>query len=361
MTTHFQHWLREKYHSDEALQKAWKIPGISIDRVRVPSVAERSRRSAGNFRLPGLDQKTIDYYRRQHELVADLILTFAKTIKTNWKRPVITGAFYGYFFSCFSRQAAGGHLAIQKILRSPDIDYLAGPQAYLPQAEKPGEAYRSRSLILSMRLHGKLWLDEIDQQPRRVFPYAGGTKDNKEKYEARIRKMSRDFRRNLMFTHSKGMGLWLYDFGLAGVNLSKENEQSPQHGIIGYWDHPAYHKEIRTLLELSRKTIQQNYNSGADVLLVYDTNAEYYGRSLSEDKDSMDLQLVDYMEPGFISKQRRVRSSSSGRPGIGGPSPIQGHCIRQYFCHERLKTQMDFRACVPGTTAHFLVLCAWIY
>jgi hypothetical protein len=295
MTAHFRGWLRRRYGSDAALQTAWLDPGALLSEVAVPTPAERAQRAEGYFRLPGKDQKVMDYYQCQHELVADLIVDFAREVKANWRRPVIVGAFYGYFFSCFSRQAAGGHLAVQRVLRSPHIDYLAGPQSYLPQAEKPGEPYRSRSLVLSLRLHGKLWLDEMDQQPRRSFPYLGGTKDNREKHEATVLENVAQLRRNLMFSHAKGMGLWLYDFGLAGLNLGKDNEASPQHGVTGYWDHPALHAEIRKFMDLARKTLHEPYQSGADLLLVYDTEVDYQTPSLANDKDSLSLQVTDYL------------------------------------------------------------------
>ncbi len=263
--------------------------------MAVPGIAERGRLSGGNFRDPRREQKVIDYYLCQHELVADDILFFCHTVRQNWPRPVITGAFYGYFFSCFNRQAAGGHLALQKVLASPDIDYLAGPQAYLPEAEKPGEPYRSRSLLLSMRLHGKLWLDEMDQQPRRTFAYVGGTKDNRAEYAKAVRENAAQLRRNLMFSHSKGAGLWLYDFGPAGMDLNARAERSTQWGSQGYWDHPEYHRVVMEYKALADKTLHQAYRSDADVLLVYDTEVNCHTKSVVADPDSVSLQVIDYM------------------------------------------------------------------
>lgn len=295
MQRHFQQWLRAKYDSEENLRQAWNDTSASFSIVNVPGIAERGRLSGGNFRDPRREQKVIDYYLCQHELVADDILFFCRTVRQNWPRPVITGAFYGYFFSCFNRQAAGGHLALQKVLASPDIDYLAGPQAYLPEAEKPGEPYRSRGLLLSMRLHGKLWLDEMDQQPRRTFAYVGGTKDNRAEYAKAVRENAAQLRRNLMFSHSKGTGLWLYDFGPAGMDLNARAERSTQWGSQGYWDHPDYHRVIREYKTLADKTLHQPYRSGADVLLVYDTEVNCHTKSLFADPDSVSLQLIDYM------------------------------------------------------------------
>lgn len=295
MARHFQDWLRAKYADVEILQKNWNAPSATFENATVPGVRERGKLSGGNFRDPRREQKVIDYYQCQHELVADDIVFFCKTVKENWPRPIITGTFYGYFFSCFGRQAAGGHLALQKVLESPHVDYLAGPQAYLPEAEKPGEPYRSRSLLLSVRLHGKLWLDEMDQQPRRTFAFIEGIKDNRENYAAAIRENVAQLRRNLMFSHAKGAGLWLYDFGVAGMDLNAQAERSPQWGSQGYWDHPEYHRAIRDFKTLADKTLHEPYKSEADVLFVYDTEVNCHTKSLVAAPDSVSLQLIDYM------------------------------------------------------------------
>ncbi len=295
MARYFRNWLRAKYTTAESLQQYWNDPAATFETAHVPGIAVRRVQGGGNFRDPQREQRVIDYYQCQHEMVADDILFFCRTVKQNWPRPIITGAFYGYFFSCFNRQAAGGHLALQKVLASPDIDYLAGPQAYLPEAELPGEPYRSRSLLLSMRVHGKLWLDEMDEQPRRTFAYIEGIKDNRAQYAEAVAENVAQLRRNLMFSHSKGAGLWLYDFGVAGMDLSARAERSPQWGNQGYWDHPDYHRVIRDVKTLADQTLHKPYKSEADVLLVYDTEVNCHTKSLSADPDSVSLQLIDYM------------------------------------------------------------------
>lgn len=294
-TVHFRKMLRERYHTDEALQKAWQQTAVTLDNAEVPSIAQRAVLQYGTYRDPQKDRAVMDYYAIQHELVADCLLYFCQIVKKNWPRPVITGAFYGYFFSCFNRQAAGGHLCLQKVLDSPWIDYLSGPQAYLPEAAKPGEPYRSRSLLLSMRLHGKLWLDEMDQQPRRTFAFLGGTKDQREKHTAALAENSALLLRNLAFAHSKGTGMWLYDFGPAGVDINPAAERSNQHGVMGYWDHPVYHETIRAFKKMADSTLVLPYKSDADVLFVYDTEPNYYTPSLHPNKDSVSLQLIDFM------------------------------------------------------------------
>ena len=174
----------------------------------------------------------IDYFEAQHQLVADDILHFCRIVKENWPRPIITGAFYGYFYSLFGRDVVGGHLELQRVLQSPYIDYLSGPGTYYPKAVEMGDPYRSRSLINSVTLHEKLWLDEMDQQAP-LLPL----KD--KNFSVSVEKSIAQVRRNVMFTLSKGQGLWFYDFGPSGFNGgSRLND----HGSFGWWDEPALRK-----------------------------------------------------------------------------------------------------------------------
>lgn len=295
MQAHFQRWLREKYGDEQAMQKSWNDPAASFATVEIPTPAERATVSGGLFRDPQKDQKTIDYYRCQHELVADDILHFCRIVKENWSRPILTGAFYGYFFSMFNRQAAGGHLELQRVLASPWIDYLSGPQAYYPDdGYDPGEPYRSRSLVRSITLHGKLWLDEYDQQPRRTFPVLNG-KDNAENYRRNVQENLAALRRNVLSPLTKGAGLWFYDFGPSGMNLHRGNEHDIQSGTIGYWNHPDYLRSIKHLKTLADSLLHRPWKSDADVLLVYDTEVFYHLKSTRQDSCTITSQVVDWL------------------------------------------------------------------
>jgi hypothetical protein len=276
-------WLKKKYPNDGALQHAWNDPDVTLATARVPGLEARAT-TLGIFRDPGTEGRAIDYYRCVHELVADNILHFARTAKESWPRPLITGTFYGYFFSTFNRQAAGGHLELQRILGSPYIDYLSGPQAYEPESLKPGEAYRSRSLIMSIRLHGKLWLDEMDAEPTIPIPQAA-------EHDRILGNGVATVRRNILFSATKGMGLWFYDFGVAGVDL--DNFRYNQRGSRGNWDHSVILQEIGTMKTLLDQHMKTAYTSDADVLFVYDTGSFYSTASL-RDTDPFSTVTIDH-------------------------------------------------------------------
>ena len=266
----FAVWLQKRYGTDEGLRRAWNDPAVTFASARVPGLDARTT-TRGVFRDPAAERRASDYYRCVHELVADNIIHFARTAKESWPRPLIAGTFYGYYFSTFDRQAAGGHLELQRVLNAPSIDYLSGPQAYEPEALKPGDAYRSRSLVMSVRLHGKLWLDEMDAEPTIPTPQAGD-------HDLILRNGVAAVRRNTLFSATKGMGLWFYDFGVAGVDL--DNIRYNQRGSRGTWDHSVILQDIAAMKVIVDARMRSTYTSAADVLFVYDTGSFYQTASL---------------------------------------------------------------------------------
>lgn len=268
MARAFRECLRQKYGSVEGLRTAYRDSSLTFDAVSPPGMEERRTRH-GTFRDPVHEREVIDYYECMHRGVADNILHFARVIKEQWPRPIITGAFYGYFFSVFGRQAAGGHLQLQRVLDSDAIDYLAGPQAYEPQALELGDPYRSRSLITSVRLHGKLWLDEMDVVGRPRVPML-----HHPNYERRLQRNVANVRRNVLYSFTRGMGLWFYDFGVAGI------QRPYKGGSFGTWDHPTVLSDIERMTSIFEDRMDEPYRSAADVLFVYDTESFYYTASL---------------------------------------------------------------------------------
>ncbi|MCK5738292.1 hypothetical protein KAH55_03890, partial [bacterium] len=161
------------------------------------------------------------------------------------------------------------------------------------EAYLAGEVYRSRSLIMSMRLNNKLWLDEMDQQPRRILPYGEHDADN-EHYDYQIAENIAVLTRNTMYTHSKGMGLWYYDFGPGGFYTHPDRHKFPDYCLTGFWDHPRYWECIQRLKQIFDQKMHQDYQSAADVLLVYDTKSQYHVQSVGAG-DPVSAQLIDGM------------------------------------------------------------------
>lgn len=216
----------------------------------VPGVEARRHTSDGIFRDPDRDRLTIEYYAFQHQLVAESVVHFCRLVKEAWPRQVVTGAFYGYYFSLFGRAATGGHLCEEIVLGSPYVDYLSAPQAYTRALREVGGAGASRGLLDSARINGKLWLDEMDQ-PTHRGTLLGGMPVYDLDTSVQI------LRRNIASPFVRGQGLWFYDFG--------------PHNHSGWWNHPAYQTEVREMRTLLEERSRAPYQNQSDVLFVYDT------------------------------------------------------------------------------------------
>jgi hypothetical protein len=260
MQEHFRQWLKNKYNDNEALQQAWNDENITFETARVPNMKERYPDDMdGIFRNPNTNRQMIDYNQCQHELVVDNVLLFCKTAKEKWPRPLITGAFYGYTFYCFGRHAAGGHLAMERMLKSPYIDYLSAPMTYGIYAKEIGGTGHARGIVEACSNHGKIWLDEYDNSsslhPKNMKEYLSDFTDNFEEDKAMIR-------RNMASTYCRGGGRWFYDFG--------------PRTIGGWWNDSVLLEDIGKVKNVFEQYSQKPFEHEADILAVYDTEVFYY-------------------------------------------------------------------------------------
>lgn len=163
-TAAFRHWLQAKYGTVDRLRAAWGDPGASYETVVIPSKAARLKTELGSLRDPAKEQAVIDFYFFNSEAAADTICELAGAIKQITQRRKIVGLFYGYQLQLGGedRLQNAGHLALRKVLASPDVDFVVSPTSYRFR-ELGGEGTSHfMSLAGSVRLHGKLWFDEND-------------------------------------------------------------------------------------------------------------------------------------------------------------------------------------------------------
>jgi hypothetical protein len=219
--------------------------------------------------------------------VADAILHFCRIVKESWPRPLVTGTFYGYFFACFGRDQAGGHLELERVLRSPFVDYLSAPSAYYPESFETGDPYRSRGLVASARQHGKLWLDEMDQAVP-LKSYAD------PEYPKSLAESIAKVRRNVMFGQAGGSGLWFYDFGPSGFSQGPAQSRTNALGVNGWWDDPSLLADIGKLRAFLQARIDLPWRTAADTLAVFDTQSYYHTRSVKEAPDAISHALVNW-------------------------------------------------------------------
>ncbi len=162
------------------------------------------------------------------------------------------------------RSATGGHWELRKVLESPYIDYLAGPLSYAKEnraGDGPGHA---RSLMETIRIHRKLWLTEMDQEPIGTAEYPGGGDPAHRAESIAILK------RNIRDPLYRGMGAWYYDHRIISMGPQSLYEKT------GWWEAPELMAVVAELQKEALAWEPQPYIPQAKVALVYDTEMFYH-------------------------------------------------------------------------------------
>lgn len=97
-------------------------------------------------------------------MVAGVLLEQCHTLKEVIHRRKIVGVFYGYLWTNSPSLSLNhsGHLGFEKVLKSPDIDFIASPYTY--DNREMGGADTSQTLPATVALHQKLYFNEVDTE-----------------------------------------------------------------------------------------------------------------------------------------------------------------------------------------------------
>ena len=239
-----------KYGSRAALAAAWQQPDITRDTVELPLPEERY--GEGNtlqsyFRGREKDVIARDFDDFLCDNVADAILYFAKTAKAHTKKAV--GFFYGYFLFAADIQYEG-HLRLERVLSSPDVDFLASPTAYHFRAA--GSPSMEMTVTQSVNRE-KLYMEEIDTRTYLVPLHKAGVKprDCTRTFPQTRYVLWRSLVKNIMH----GSGFWWMDIGR------------------GWFDAPDIMAEIGQLTKAHAILKKGAHRSVADVLVVMEEEA----------------------------------------------------------------------------------------
>jgi hypothetical protein len=182
MRVAFADWLRKKYGDINTLRKAWHEPYLHWWNIEIPGPEEQVAADLYQFRDPEMNRKVIDYFEFFSDLSVNDIIHFCKVIKDASRNEVLAGVFYGYllglswcnwFFdqdknSKTTAYQRSGHLALNKVLSSPYVDFIASPIDY--GFRGMGGDSSPMPLLESIRLHGKIYFFEDDTRTHLFAP-----------------------------------------------------------------------------------------------------------------------------------------------------------------------------------------------
>ena len=239
----FLDFCTKKYGDFEAVKQAYNMPELTMDNI-IPSPKER------------LDNT--DYFRQNHPRAIDFSLfhsdrnvqnvsDFAKVLKSEADKP--TGCFYGYLLTKYPTET--GHIAVQKIMDCPDIDFLTAPKIYY----RCGAGQPSGSQAVSMSVaRKKIWLDELDN----------------DTHIAQL--WQEDSNHPTTFSETKTI-LWRE----VARNLAWHNQNFWWMDLYGGWfEDEEIMQVIGQLVEFNRNMRKQDYQSVSEILFVTDEKALAY-------------------------------------------------------------------------------------
>jgi hypothetical protein len=246
----FRRWLQKKYQTVAALRRAWGDPKITFETATPPNEVERYSTPHGIFFDPGVSMRAPDYFAYFNETVADVLIENCQWIKELTKRKKIAGAFYGYLWCNFPNLSVvhTGHLGLAKVLRSPDVDFLASPYTY--DNKQIGGPNNSQSLPEDTLMHGKLFFTEVDTEThlkQRQWRW-GNSLNNPKTWDEAKGLLIRDF----AYSFAKGFGMWWTD--LHGGTFHDDQ-------IVGLF---------ANLKKIDEKYLESDKRSNAEIAVVLD-------------------------------------------------------------------------------------------
>lgn len=205
-------WLKRKYKTDSALQRAWNAPSAAIDTAQVPS-AQR-RRQAGALVDPKTEADIFDFNLFLQDEMSDIVLMLADKVRSRVPDRLCV-VFYGYgfeFSSVGNSPAVSGHYALGKILKSKSIDIICGPISYFDRQFGGGKTTMGATETITRS--GKIWLDEDDTSTH--LASKNGTYAGLDKSIDTAEKSVKILRRNLAQEFVRNNASWLMDLGGGG-------------------------------------------------------------------------------------------------------------------------------------------------
>ncbi len=273
-------FLKNNYKSVDKLNQRWNTSYNSFDEIKVPSPVERVYLREDKVKYPVF---VAEYNKFRSVETANALIRLAHDAKEIMGKNRVVGAFYGYAGTRF------GHDAIDIVLNSDDVDFLASPFSYDTQRE-PGTDWILQGVLGSSKLHKKLWFTECDVRTHLSRPisesmphanpigntmYDGNIWYGPESEEMSIYQMIKAFAKTI----SVSAGMWWFDMW------------------GGWFKTERYMETIKKSIELYKS--QSNEESVASVAIVYDT----YARGKYSNNMSLEKVLQVFSQSGVAYEQ----------------------------------------------------------
>lgn len=155
----FRDWARMRYRNDNvALCASWFDGQVQFETLTVPDYSGEIKAGEEFVRTGRKTRRWVDYHLFLSDVTVERIGKLAHIAKKASDGNFLVGISYGYTFEW--SHPASGHLSLGKLLRNPEVDFIAGPPSY--RNREPGGTCPFPGPIDSFALNGKLYVSEED-------------------------------------------------------------------------------------------------------------------------------------------------------------------------------------------------------
>lgn len=163
----FRKWVRLRYRNDNvALCASWFDGQAQFDTLTVPDYRGETKTGEEFVQTGRKTRRWVDYHLFLSDVTMERVGQLAHAVKKASEGTFLVGVSYGYTFEW--SHPASGHLSLGKLLRTPEVDFIAGPPSY--KNREPGGSCPFPGPIDSFALNGKLYVSEEDFKT----PISGG-------------------------------------------------------------------------------------------------------------------------------------------------------------------------------------------
>lgn len=250
---HTAEWFERNLRQSHPKNVAWRKWCAERNLRHGPDAPSESQLATAAFEGtvydPVSEPEKIDFWRFHSWVISDAVLDFARVAKAacGGRRPV--GADYGYYMICNNDPCGVGNLDYERVLDSPDFDFVISPATYT--GREVGGGTGSMLVAGSARLRGKRFFYSIDQWPHSI------PRPNRASYFHTIGDTLAGNTRNAAFALVHHAGFHWFD----------------QWG--GFYKDPAMSERIVKIAEIQRRFADDASAPLADVLIVADPDSAY--------------------------------------------------------------------------------------
>lgn len=307
----FRNYLKARYKTDAALQKAWNDRKVTLAAADVPSAAERKRADFGVFHDVRKAAKVIDFRRYQTYQTLRHIKSSTETVKKACGNRKLTVIYSGYDLPVTAGKLFhAGLCGTWDIMQMPSVDMICTPIDY--SSRRRGQTgLRVNAFDGSARLAGKILWQEDDPRTHLCL-YLDGSRsgDLAETIEAQRRSASQAITRgtavwwllfdNAWFHQQQIITALQKNVQLTRDAVKKDRRPTAQAALI-------FDEESHFYLTDSRNPLLYNHTWGAyQSAVTSGIMFDYYYQNDMLKKDMPDYKLYVFLTPFSMSKEKRA-------------------------------------------------------